>query len=160
MGPGRPAQGLGRQPGGGITEYRIDPTRINHNVTTTTMKNPLFLSSYEYESFSIPRTIHGYRWDTVEGRDCLVCEVDVPINGLKYGSNEASIRVLYLLTRFSDDVRTFKRLTGFPIEVLVLIPKNSKLERPLSLAQFRNIVSATLYDRKTDAETHPELGRV
>jgi hypothetical protein len=114
----------------------------------------LFLSSYEYKSFAIPRKIEQYTWGSIEERDCLIVGIDVPVDGRKYDLPNNHITTLYLLNRFADDIAIFQNLNSFPIEVHVLISKSSTLEVISSYSQFKHIVWATLYDNLKDAESH------
>ena len=57
----------------------------------------LYLSSYEYESFEIPREILEFRKETIDNRNILVVNVDKPIIGQKYGLLGIDIQTLYLV---------------------------------------------------------------
>ena len=116
------------------------------------MSKRLFLSSYEYKSFAAPRKIKQYSWTNLDGRDCLIAEVDIPVDGRKYGLSNECITTLYLLNRFAEDAIIFKNLSSFPIEVHVLIPTSEKEIN--SVSQLKHIVWATLYDNLKDAENH------
>jgi len=45
----------------------------------------LYLSSYEYNDFEIPRKVLQYQKIKLDDRNALVIEVDKPLIGQKYG---------------------------------------------------------------------------
>lgn len=112
----------------------------------------LYLSSYEYESFEIPREILHFRKETIDNRNALVVEVDKPIIGQKYGLLGNDIQTLYLVNRVNENA--FDKLDSFPIDVHVLIPKSSENHVPTTIADMQNIAWACLYDNEEDAKNH------
>ena len=112
----------------------------------------LYLSSYEYESFEIPREVLNFRKETIDNRNALVVEVDKPIIGQKYGLLGNDIQTLYLVNRVNE--QAFDRLDSFPIDVHVLIPKSSENLVPKTIADMQNIAWACLYDNEEDAKKH------
>lgn len=114
----------------------------------------LYLSSYEYPDFDIPREILEYRKIVIGDRHCLSVSVDNPVLGQKYGSTQ-DVNELYLINRF--DETAFDRLRGFPIEVYVLIARNPSIEVS-SIDDLENIAWACIYDDPQDARQHKLRG--
>lgn len=112
----------------------------------------LYLSSYEYDSFEIPREILQFRKETIDNRSKLVVEVDKPIIGQKYGLLGYDIQTLYLVNKVNE--HAFDKFDSFPIDVHVLIPKNSEKLIPTSLSDMQSIAWACLYDNEEDAKNH------
>lgn len=110
----------------------------------------LYLSSYEYLDFDIPREILDYRKVVIGNRHCLLVSVDNPVIGQKYGLTQ-DVNELYLINRF--DEMAFDRLREFPIDVYVLIAKNSSIEIS-SINDLENIAWACIYDDLQDARQH------
>ena len=113
----------------------------------------IYLSSYEYDSFAVPRRILNFKWGAIENRDCLVAEVDLPINGELYGLPNRQITSLYILNRFEQDLEAFRNLNPLPIEVHILIRKSDEvIGGDTAFDQFKHIVWATIYDKLDDAK--------
>jgi len=112
----------------------------------------LYLSSYEYADFDIPKKVIQYRKTVIDNRNVMVAEIDAPLIGQKYGFGDADVSVVYLINRVDEDA--FEKLNSFPIDVHVLIPKVKGDKEPLTLSQLQNIAWACLYDNETDARIH------
>lgn len=112
----------------------------------------LYLSSYEYETFEVPREILHFRKETIDNRNTLIVEVDKPVIGQKYGLAGTDIQTLYLVNRVNE--HAFDKFDAFPIDVHVLIPKSPKELVPTSLSDMQNIAWACLYDNEEDARNH------
>ena len=112
----------------------------------------LYISSYEYEDFAIPRRVLHYRKIKINDRNCLIIEVDKPLIGQKYGLSNYDVNVLYLINRV--DECAFDTLSKFPIDVYVLIAKTSQIVNPILLTELQNIAWACLYDNEVDAYEH------
>ncbi len=112
----------------------------------------LYISSYEYEDFAIPRHVLHYQKTKIDNRNCLVVKVDKPIVGQNYGSLIYNIDTFYLINRVNE--YAFDTLETFPIDVYVLIAKTAKVINPTSLSELQNIAWACLYDNETDAYKH------
>lgn len=111
----------------------------------------LYLSSYEYKDFEIPRSILRYEKTILEGRNILIVEIDKPLIGQKYGLFDNNVSQLYLMNRVNEDA--FYNLNIFPIDVHVLIRK-SEIIKISSLSDLQNIAWACIYDNKWDALNH------
>ena len=112
----------------------------------------LYISSYEYSDFEIPREVLRYHKSLIENRNVLIVEVDTPLIGQKYGLLDNDISKLYLINRINENA--FDTLTKFPIDVHVLIPSSQKNLNPSTLSNFQNIAWACLYDNIKDARNH------
>lgn len=111
----------------------------------------LYLSSYEYPDFEIPREILDYRKIVIDNRNCLLVSIDNPVIGQKYGLTY-DIKKLYLINRFDESA--FDRLCNFPIDVYVLVVKNPTMDRISSIDDLENIAWACIYDDLRDAQQH------
>jgi hypothetical protein len=111
----------------------------------------MYISSYDYFSFHLPRKILNYNKILIDDRNVLVVDVDPPVLGQQYGFT-IDISTLYLIKRFDENA--FNELDKFPIDVYVLILKDDRKLVPSSLADLRNIVWACLYDSEEDALSH------
>lgn len=119
------------------------------------MKNKtLYLAADEDKSFGIIRRIERYNWISIENRDYLIVDVDVPVDLTKDDTSNSLTKTLYLSNRFVDQIPSFKALSPFPIYVNILTPKSVSVESPSSPTDFINIAWATLYDNLKDAEDH------
>ena len=120
------------------------------------MNKKLYLSSYEYDTFAIPRRVLHYRKTTIQCtnciRNCLVIETDNPLSGQVYGLQNHTVNTFYLVNRV--DEYAFDTLDKFPIDVHVLIVKTTEQLNPTSLSELQNIAWACLYDNETDAYEH------
>lgn len=112
----------------------------------------LYLSSYEYEEFEIPREISDFKKETIDGRCVLVVKTNKPIIGQKYGLLDNDIQTFYLINRVNE--HSFDKFDSFPIDVHVLIPKDSKNLATKFLSEMQNIGWACLYDNEPDAKKH------
>ena len=112
----------------------------------------LYLSSYEYNDFEIPRRVLHYLKIKVDDRNVLVIDVDKPLDGQKYGLRDLDIIRFYLVNRVDENA--FEKLNEFPIDVHVLIVKNTANSDPSSLSELNNIAWACLYDNEKDAMNH------
>jgi hypothetical protein len=112
----------------------------------------LFISSYEYEDFAIPRRILHYQKTKIDDRNCLIIEVCKPLIGQKYGLYSCAINMFYLINRV--DEYSFDKLNKFPIDVYVLVVKTPDIINAVSLSELQNIAWACLYDNETDAYKH------
>lgn len=112
----------------------------------------LYLSSYEYETFEIPREILHFRKELIDSRITLVVEVAKPIIGQKYGLLDNDIYTLYLVSRF--DEHALELLNKFPIDVHIFIPKSSIKQDITLISDMQNIAWACLYNNKEDAINH------
>ncbi len=108
----------------------------------------LFLSSMDYNDFYVVRKVLSFRKCVIEGRDCLIVDVDQFLNGEKYGVDH-DIVTFYLLDKWIPP--SMLSLSKFPIRVHVLIKKNYREVYIESLSQLSNIAWATLYDNYSDA---------
>ena len=117
------------------------------------MNKELFISSYEYEDFAIPRRVLHYRKTMIKGKDCfrkcLIVETDYPLFGQDYGLQNHTVNTFYLINRVDENA--FDKLNLFPIDVHVLIVKMAEHANPLSISELQNIAWACLYDNETDA---------
>ena len=120
------------------------------------MNKKLYISSYEYDDFAIPRRVLHYRKTTIQCtdcfRNCLVIETDNPLIGQKYGLQDHYVNTFYLINRV--DEYAFDNLDEFPIFVYVTIVKTAECTNPVSLSELQNIAWACLYDNETDAYEH------
>lgn len=123
--------------------------QIPHSNQIKSMK--LYLSSYEYPDFEIPREILDYRKIDIDNRNCLLVSIDNPVIGQKYGLTH-DVQELYLINRF--DELAFDRLCEFPIDVYVLVAKSSFMDRISSIGDMENIAWACIYDNLRDAQQH------
>lgn len=112
----------------------------------------LYLSSYEYNDFEIPRKVTHFQKTKLSDRNVLIVEVDQPLIGQKYGLLGNDITKFYLVNRVDENA--FEKLNKFPIDVHVLIIGNSEIVYPSSLEELQNIAWACLYDNKKDAKKH------
>jgi hypothetical protein len=112
----------------------------------------LYISSYEYEDFAIPRRILHYRKTKIDNRNCLIIETDKPLIGQKYGLLNCDIDIFYLINRV--DEYAFDTLNQFPIDVYILILKTAEIINPISLSELQNIAWACLYNNEADAYEH------
>ncbi len=112
----------------------------------------LYLSSGDYKDFQVVRRIERFDWSTLEDRNYLIIEVDVPLDLAKDSSSNLLIKSFYLLPRFVDQAEAFKNLSHFPIYVHVLIPKLQLHKKPDSFNDFTNLAWATLSDNLKDVE--------
>ncbi|MDP4175927.1 MAG: hypothetical protein Q8933_18260 [Bacteroidota bacterium] len=112
----------------------------------------LYLSSYEYQEFEVPRRILNYQKGKINNRNVLSVEIDEPVIGQEYGFGGIDIYTLYLVNRFDENA--FDNFDSFPIDVHVFIPKSPKDHVPTSLSDMQNIAWACLYDNEEDAKTH------
>lgn len=112
----------------------------------------LYLSSYDYTEFEVPRRILNYQKRKIDNRNVLSVEIDEPVIGQKYGFGGIDINTLYLINRVDENA--FEKLDSFPIDVHVCIPKRPQDHTPASLSDMQNIAWASLYDNKEDAEKH------
>lgn len=112
----------------------------------------LYLSSYEYDDFSVPREVIQYHELTIDGRKVMMLHIENPLIGQQYGWGGEDIDKIYVTNRFEGD--SLDKLDTFPIDVYVLIPKNPKIFLPSSLSELSNIAWACLYDNLKDAENH------
>lgn len=112
----------------------------------------LYLSSYEYNDFEIPRKVLQYQKTKLDDRNALVIEVDKPLIGQKYGLLDKYVTKFYLINRIDEDA--FEKLNKFPIDVHVLIVKSPETVNPFSLSELQNIAWACLYDNEKDAISH------
>ena len=112
----------------------------------------LYLSSYEYSDFEIPRKVLRYQRIKLDDRNALIIEVEKPLTGQKYGLLGNDITKFYLINRFDENA--FDMLNKFPIDVYVLIVKNPEAINTSSLSELQNIAWACLYDNEKDAINH------
>lgn len=112
----------------------------------------LYLSSYEYNDFEIPRKVLQYQKTKLNDRNALIIEVDKPLIGQKYGLLVKGVTKFYLINRVNEDA--FEKLNKFPIDVHVLIVKSPETVNPSSLSELQNIAWACLYDNEKDAISH------
>ena len=112
----------------------------------------LYLSSYEYKDFDMPRGVLHYQKTIIDGRNCLIIKVDKILIGQKYGLKNVDIDTFYLINRV--DEYAFDTLNLFPIDVFVLIPVMPEVTNPSSLLELQNIAWACLYDNEKDAYEH------
>jgi hypothetical protein len=112
----------------------------------------LYLSSYEYEEFDIPRKVLHFERLQLDNRDVLAVEVKQPLNGQKYGLLGEEITMIFLVNRV--DERAFISLNRFPIDVHILIIKSLKTFLPHSMDELQNIAWGCLYDNELDAKNH------
>lgn len=112
----------------------------------------LYLSSYEYSDFEMPRKVLQYQRTKLDDRNALVIEVDKPLIGQKYGLLGNDITKFYLVNRVDENA--FNKLNKFPIDVHVLIVKNPETINPSSKSELQNIAWACLYDNEKDAINH------
>jgi hypothetical protein len=112
----------------------------------------LYLSSYEYNDFAVPRKIIHFQKIILSNKNVLSIEVKEPLIGQKYGLLDTSITKLYLVNRF--DEQAFDQLNNFPIDVYVLIMRNIKDIEPVNLQDLQNIAWACLYNNERDAKKH------
>ena len=112
----------------------------------------LYLSSYEYNDFEIPREVLQYQRKKLDDRNVLIIEVDKPLIGQKYGLLDNDISKFYLVNRVDENA--FDNLNKFPIDVHVLIIKKTETINPSSLSELQNIAWACLYDNEKDAINH------
>jgi hypothetical protein len=112
----------------------------------------LYISSYEYKEFEIPREVLHYQKINLDKRNVLIVEVDQPLIGQKYGLLGDDITKFYLVNRVDENA--FDKLNKFPIDVHILIVKNPKTINPTSIMELQNIAWACLYDNKKDAINH------
>lgn len=112
----------------------------------------LYISSYEYKEFDIPRKIHHFIKGKIDNRNALIVDVDIPIIGQSYELFDYDIQTLYLINRVNEN--SFDKLDSFPIDVHVLIPKSHKNLAPKALSEMQNIAWACLYDNEEDAQNH------
>jgi hypothetical protein len=106
----------------------------------------LYLSSYEYQVFSTPKSLLESKYLSFNNRNCLLVKLKEPVIGNSYGFNQ-DISQFILVGRF-EDVR-LKELTIFPIEVHVFIYEEGK-----KWEDMINIAWACLYNNLVDAEAH------
>jgi hypothetical protein len=107
----------------------------------------LYLSSYEYDEFSLPKEILTYEPQVINNRNCLVVTLKEPIVGNKYGFNHDLFKFI-LVDRFDDE--HLKRLKGFPIDVHVFVYEEEKK----TWEEMKNIAWACLYDNLQEAKEH------
>lgn len=112
----------------------------------------LYLSSYEYEDFTMPTKILQYHKIILDNRNILVIEVDKPLIGQKYGLLDYNPKTLYLINRVNENA--FDKLDQFPIDVHVLIQKKKEYLSPSFLSQLQNIAWACVYNNEKDAKAH------
>lgn len=114
----------------------------------------LFISSYDYMDFVKPRKILRFQHIQISGRKGLIVDVDVPLDGIKYGRQEKELHQLILLNRV--DEHAFDSLKKFPIDVFVLIEKESgnREQNPIEVRELKNIAWACLYNNEKDAAKH------
>jgi hypothetical protein len=112
----------------------------------------LYLLSYEYPDFDIPRTVNHFERMQLDGREVLVIEVEQPLIGQKYGWFDKDITTFYLVNRFEEGA--FERLQQFPIEVQVYVMKSSTATLPHSLDELQQIAWACLFDHEGEARNH------
>ncbi|MGE5497233.1 MAG: hypothetical protein ACM3Q2_04150 [Syntrophothermus sp.] len=112
----------------------------------------LYLSSYEYKEFEVPRRVLNYQKWKIDNRNVLSVEVDEPVIGQTYGFGGIDINTFYLINRFDENA--FDKFDSFPIDVNVFIPKSPQDHTPTSLSDMQNIAWACLYDNEEDAEKH------
>ncbi len=111
-------------------------------------KMKLYLSSYDYEEFNIPKEIVSFNHILIENRNALLISLKVNIYGFKYGINR-ELNECILLSRFDD--RLLKDLNKFPIDVHVFIFNDNTIN---SFKNMTNIAWACLYNNKDDAKLH------
>lgn len=111
----------------------------------------LYISSYEYSDFEIPRKVQQLYKVNLEGRNCLVIEVIEPLIGQKYGLIN-DVTKFYLINRV--DEQAFEKFEKFPIDVFVFIPRNDNILHVTSLLDLQNIAWACIYDNHKDAFDH------
>lgn len=114
----------------------------------------LYLSSYEYNDFEIPKRVLRYYKAVIDNRNILTIEVDKPLTGQQYGWGGEDIKKFYLVNRFKDDEDLLEKLDKFPIHIHVLITKDSGNLNPSSLSELQNIAWACLYNNEEDARNH------
>jgi len=112
----------------------------------------LYLSSYEYNDFDIPRRVLYYQKTIIDNRNCLIVKVDKILIGQKYGFQNIDIDTFYLINRIEESA--FDALNLFPIDVFVLIPIAPEIINPSTLSELQNIAWACLYDNEKDAIEH------
>lgn len=114
----------------------------------------LFLSSYEYADFAQPRKVLRFQRVQISGRKGLAIDVDIPVDGNKYGNSEKELRQLFLLNRIDEDA--FDSFKKFPVDVFVLIKKGSGAQEleSVELNELKNIAWACLYNNEKDAIKH------
>ena len=111
----------------------------------------LYISSYEYSDFDIPRKVLQYHKIKLEGKNCLIIEVDRPLIGQKYGLLN-DITKFYLINRV--DEQAFDKFKKYPIDVYVLIQKKDNTASVSSLLDLQNIAWACIYNNQKDAFEH------
>lgn len=102
----------------------------------------LYISSYEYEDFAIPKQIKNYKRTKIDNRNCLIIDVDKPLIGQKYGLSSCTIDTFYLINRVNE--YAFDKLNIFPIDVYVLVAKEMDITNATSLSELQNIAWACL----------------
>jgi hypothetical protein len=112
----------------------------------------LYISSYDYNDFEIPRKVIGFERFQLDGKDILAIKVKQPLIGQKYGLLGNDITKFYLVNRVDESA--FKNLNKFPIDVHILVVKSSATIEPNSLEELQNIAWGCLYDNKQDAKEH------
>jgi hypothetical protein len=112
----------------------------------------LYLSSYEYPDFDIPRTVNHFERMQLDGREVLAIEVEQPLIGQKYGWFDKDITTFYLVNRFEEGA--FERLQQFPIDVQVYVMKSSTTILPHSLDELQQIAWACLNNNEGEARDH------
>ncbi len=112
----------------------------------------IYLSSYEYDDFVLPKVVLQYQKAIIDGRNVLIVEVDRPLIGQKYNLLDEEIAKFYLINRVDENA--FNKLDNFPIDVHVLIKKRKEIINPHSLSELQNIAWACLYNNLKDAEEH------
>ena len=112
----------------------------------------LYLASYEFQDFEIPRTIRDFKRLQLDGRNVLAVEVDQPLIGQKYGLLGVDVTTFYLVNRVDESA--FEHFHTFPVDVHVLLMKSSTKTMPHSLDELQNIAWACLYENEQDAKEH------
>ena len=112
------------------------------------LNKELFISSYEYDSFAIPRKVKIVKEIELVGKNCLFVKFDKPVNGEEYGQGNELLIDFLLVTRF--DKKALWELKKFPIGVHVFIMKISE-NGSYNLEEMTNIAWANLYDKYSDA---------
>lgn len=112
----------------------------------------LYLSSYEYKDFEIPKEITHFHRMVLEDRSVLIVEVKQPLVGQKYGLLNNDITSFYLVNRVDENA--FEKLDRFPIDVHILIIKENITINPSSFKELQNVAWGCLYDNEKDAIEH------
>ncbi len=106
----------------------------------------LYLKSSEYERLKGPFACEQISNTYINKRQVLVVKIEPALAGIDYNQGFNAISHLLLIAKYKD--KDLKKLSKFPIDVVVFIPDN--LNEPLSMdrqwSEMQSIGWAELHD--------------